>query len=86
MGQAFRKEIVRTVRRKVWACCRNARLSGKVHSFRKEWEPLAVMRYYRRTGRKYQGKYTRAESGRLACQDVERIHGGAFDRVVRFVR
>ena len=47
---------------------------------------MAVMRYYRRTGRKYQGKDTRAESGRLACQGVERIHGGAFDRVVRFVR
>ena len=86
MGQAFRKKIVRTVRRKVWACCRNARLSGKVHSFRKQWEPLAVMRYYRRTGRKYQGKYTRAESGRLACQGVERIHGGAFDVAIRFMR
>ena len=61
-GRPFRKEVVRTVRRKVWACCRNARLSVKVHSFRKEWEPLADLRYYRRTGRKYQGKDTRAGS------------------------
>ena len=25
MGKSFRKEIVRTIRRKVWTCCRNAR-------------------------------------------------------------
>lgn len=86
MGQAFRKEIVRTVRRKVWACCRNARISGRGHSIRKEREPLAVMRYYRRTGRKYQGKDTMAESGQLAYQGVERIHGGAFDVAIRFMR
>lgn len=51
MGKSFRKEIVRTIRWKVWTCCRNARLSGKVHSFRKGWEPLEAMRYYRRAGR-----------------------------------
>jgi hypothetical protein len=78
MGQAFRNEIVRTIRRKVWTCCRNARLSGKVHSFRKGWEPLEAMRYYRRTGRKYQGEDTRVGS--------TEIHGGAFDRGARFMR
>lgn len=78
MGKSFRKEIVRTIRRKVWTCCRNARLSGKVHSFRKGWEPLEAMRYYRRTGRKYQGEDTRVGSAE--------IHGGAFDRVARFMR
>ena len=78
MGQAFRNEIVRTIRRKGWACCRHARLSGKVYSFRKGWEPLEAMRYYRRTGREYQGEDTRAWSAE--------IHGGAFDRVVRIMR
>lgn len=78
MGQAFRNEMVRTIRRKGWACCRHARLSGKVYSFRKGWEPLEAMRYYRRTGREYQGEDTRAGSAE--------IHDGAFDRVVRFMR
>lgn len=30
--------------------------------------------------------YTRAGSGRLACQGVKRIHGDTFDMAIRFMR